>query len=239
MTSGINLMLRRSQTRFMRLFVWLGGAVFVGSLIVCVWWFVVVLGRPAPPAGTAAWIWNVLLFSAFAAHHSVFARESVKQWLSGAVPAELIRSVYVWTASLLLIAVCLLWRPIGGELFKVQGGGAVVLAMVQLAGIAVIARAVAAIDPLELAGIRPPSAATTLQVGGVYRVVRHPLYLGWLMATLGAAHMTGDRLAFAIITAAYLFAAVPLEERSLLRSFGDDYARYQREVRSRIVPFIY
>src|SRR5262249_53985918 len=105
MTSGIHLMLRQSQTRFTRLFVWLGGAVFVSSLIVCVWWFVVVFGRPAPPAGAAPWIWNVVLFSAFAAHHSLFARESVKQWLAGAVPAELIRSVYVWTASVLLIVV--------------------------------------------------------------------------------------------------------------------------------------
>jgi len=227
------------MTRFARLFVWLGGGVFVGSLIVCVWWFVVVLGRPTPPAGATAWIWNVLLFSVFAVHHSVFARESVKRWLAAAVPAELIRSVYVWTASLLLIVVCLLWRPIGGELFDVHGAGAVVLAAVQLAGIAVIARAVATIDPLELAGIRLSSAATSLQVGGLYRVVRHPLYLGWLMATLGAAHMTGDRFAFALITAAYLFAAVPLEERSLVRSFGEDYARYQREVRWRIVPFIY
>jgi hypothetical protein len=227
------------MTRFARLFVWLGGGVFVTSLIVCVWWFVVVLGRPTPPAGATAWIWNVLLFSVFAVHHSVFARESVKQWLGAVVPAELIRSVYVWTASLLLIIVCLLWRPIGGQLFDVHGAGAVVLAVVQLAGIAVIARAVAAIDPLELAGIRLSSAATSLQVGGLYRVVRHPLYLGWLMATLGAAHMTGDRFAFALITAAYLFAAVPFEERSLLRSFGDDYARYQREVRWRIVPFIY
>jgi methanethiol S-methyltransferase len=232
-------MSRPSQTRFTRLFIWLGGAVFVGSLLVCLWWFAVVLGRAAPPAGAEAWGWNVLLFSAFAAHHSLFAREGVKRWLATAVPAELIRSVYVWTASLLLIVVCLLWRPIGGELYDVHGGGAVVLAMVQLAGIAVIARAVAAIDPLELAGIRPSSAATSLQVGGVYRVVRHPLYLGWLLATLGAAHMTGDRLAFAVISAAYLFAAVPLEERALVRSFGDDYTRYQRQVRWRIVPFIY
>src|SRR4029077_11091267 len=143
------------MTRFARLFVWLGGAVFVGSLIVCLWWVVAVLGRPAPPAGAEAWIWNVLLFSAFAAHHSMFARDNVKRWLADVVPAELVRSVYVWTASLLLILVCLLWRPIGGELFDVHGGGAVALAVVQLAGIAVIARAVATIDPLDLAGIRP------------------------------------------------------------------------------------
>lgn len=227
------------MTRFARLFVWLGGAMFVGSLAVCFWWFVFVLGRPAPPAGAAAWIWDVLLFSTFAAHHSLFARDGVKRWLAATVPAGLVRSVYVWTASLLLIIVCLMWRPIGGELWNVPGFGAVLLALVQLAGIALIARAVATIDPLELAGIRPSPSAGSLQVGGPYRVVRHPLYLGWLMATLGAAHMTGDRFAFALVTAAYLFAAVPLEERSLARSFGEDYARYQRQVRWRIVPFIY
>jgi methanethiol S-methyltransferase len=227
------------MTRFARPFVWLGGAMFVGSLSICVWWFLVVLGRPTPPAGAASWIRDLLLFSTFAAHHSVFAREGVKRWLASAVPAELMRSVYVWTASLLLIVVCLMWRPIGGELYNVRGFGAVLLALVQLAGVALIARAVATIDPLELAGIHPSSGTGSLQISGPYRVVRHPLYLGWLMATLGAAHMTGDRLAFAVITAAYLVAAVPLEERSLARSFGDEYARYQRQVRWRIVPFIY
>jgi len=227
------------MTRFARPFVWLGGATFVGSLAVCLWWFVFVLGRPTPPAGAAAWIWDALLFSTFAVHHSVFARDGVKRWLSSAVPAELLRSVYVWMASLLLILVCLMWKPIGGELWNVRGLGAILLALVQLAGIALIARAVATIDPLELAGIHPSSGSGSLQVGGPYRVVRHPLYLGWLMATLGAAHMTGDRFAFALITAAYLVAAVPLEERSLVLVFGEDYTRYQRQVRWRIVPFIY
>jgi protein-S-isoprenylcysteine O-methyltransferase Ste14 len=227
------------MTRFERVFVWLGGTIFVGSLSLCLWWFLVVLGRRTSPASAASWVWDVLLFSAFAAHHSVFARERVKRWVAAMVPARLLRSVYVWTASLLLILVCLAWRPVGGELFDVHGVGAALLALVQLAGVGLIARAVAAIDPLELAGIRPSPGAEALQVGGPYRLVRHPLYLGWLMATLGAAHMTGDRFVFALVTNAYLFAAVPFEERSLLRSLGDDYARYQRRVRWRIVPFIY
>jgi protein-S-isoprenylcysteine O-methyltransferase Ste14 len=69
--------------------------------------------------------------------------------------------------------------------------------------------------------------------------VRHPLYFGWVLAVLGTAHMTGDRLAFGAITTLYLLLAIPWEERSLTRSFGDDYTRYQRKVRWRIVPFIY
>ena len=227
------------MTRFDRVFVWLGGTMFVGSLSFCAWWFLVVLGRRASPAGVTSWVWDVLLFSAFAAHHSVFARERVKRWVAATIPAELVRSVYVWIASLLLIVVCFTWRPVGGELFDIHGVGAMLLALVQLAGVGLIARAVAAIDPLELAGIRASLGTGAIQFDGPYRLVRHPLYLGWLMATFGAAHMTGDRFAFALITAAYLFAAVPFEERSLVRSFGDDYARYQRQVRWRIVPFIY
>jgi protein-S-isoprenylcysteine O-methyltransferase Ste14 len=65
------------------------------------------------------------------------------------------------------------------------------------------------------------------------------LYLGWVLVVFGAAHMTGDRLAFAVITTIYLVAAVPWEERSLSAAFGAEYADYMRAVRWRIVPFIY
>jgi protein-S-isoprenylcysteine O-methyltransferase Ste14 len=227
------------MTTFERLFVWLGGALFVSSLTLCAWWFLVALGAPRRSAGLQPLLFDVLLFSLFAAHHSVFAREPVKKWIAATIPAGLVRSVYVWIASILLIAVCVFWQPIGGEVFHDQGVRAVLHAAIQLAGVWTIARAVAAIDPLELAGIRPSSGAASLQVGGAYRLVRHPLYLGWIMATLGAGYMTGDRAAFAVISAAYLFVAVPFEERSLVHSFGEAYTRYQRRVRWRIVPFIY
>jgi protein-S-isoprenylcysteine O-methyltransferase Ste14 len=227
------------MTTFERLFVWLGGALFVGSLTFCAWWFLVALGAPRRPAGLQPLLFDVLLFSLFAAHHSIFARAPVKQWIATTISAALVRSVYVWIASVLLIAVCVFWRPIGGELFDSHGLSAVLHGGIQLAGVWMIARAVAAIDPLELAGIRSSSGAASLQVGGAYRLVRHPLYLGWIMATLGAGHMTGDRAAFAVVSAVYLFVAVPFEERSLVYSFGEAYTRYQRSVRWRIVPFIY
>jgi protein-S-isoprenylcysteine O-methyltransferase Ste14 len=155
------------------------------------------------------------------------------------VRPDLIRSFYVWITSVLLIVVCSAWRPVGGEVYAATGIAAWVHAAIQLGGIAMIGRSVATIDPLELAGIRQGARGGVLQISGPYRLVRHPLYLGWLMATLGAAHMTGDRLTFASVTSAYLFVAVPWEERSLIQSFGDDYIRYQRLVRWRIVPFIY
>jgi protein-S-isoprenylcysteine O-methyltransferase Ste14 len=180
-----------------------------------------------------------MLVAAFAAHHSIFARDRVKASLAEVVPARLLRSVYVWMAGLLLILVCLAWRPIGGALYDTIGLGAVAHAAIQLAGVWIIARAVARIDPLELAGIRPPSMSGGLQTSGVYRWVRHPLYFGWVLAVFGASHMTGDRLAFAAITTAYLVVAAPWEERSLMRTFGDDYERYMRQVPWRMIPFIY
>ena len=74
---------------------------------------------------------------------------------------------------------------------------------------------------------------------GPYRLVRHPIYFGWILSVFGAAHMTGDRLAFAAISSLYLVIAVPWEERSLRQSFGADYDRYTEKVRWRVLPFLY
>ncbi|HEV3141902.1 MAG TPA: isoprenylcysteine carboxylmethyltransferase family protein, partial [Vicinamibacterales bacterium] len=181
---------------------------------------------------------DTLLFALFAAHHSILARESGKRALAF-IPPHLIRSVYVWTASVLLFVVCILWRPIGGDLYRVDGAGAIALAAVQMLGVVFIARSVALIDALDLAGIRISRADSSLQTSGPYRWVRHPLYLGWMLLVFGAAHMTADRFAFAAISSTYLLVAVPWEERSLRQSFGNSYADYQRRVRWRVIPYVY
>ncbi len=223
-----------------RPFVWLGGALFVSSLVVCVSFYIFAWGAPSSAHPRASSIVaDALLVGVFATHHSLFARDSLKTRIGRWVPARLLRSVYVWIASLLLMLVCLLWQPVGGDLYRASGWLAVAHAGVQLAGVWIIARSVRMIDPLELAGIRDPAARDTLQITGPYRWVRHPLYLGWMLAGFGAAHMTGDRLAFAAITSGYLVVAMPWEERALVRSFGDDYRRYAARVRWRIVPYLY
>ena len=222
-----------------RAFVWLGGASFVLALTVCAWSYAFVMGRPAPSAGSPALLVDAALFTLFALHHSLFARERIKDAIARFVPASLLRSLYVWIASALLILACALWQPIGGEVYAASGLLAVALVAVQLTGLWIIVRGVARIDPLELAGIRPAAQSEGLQVTGPYHWVRHPLYLGWLLMVFGAPHMTGDRLAFAAITTAYLVAAIPWEERSLRRTFGEDYARYMRAVKWRMIPFIY
>ena len=230
-----------------RMFVWLGGGLFVTSLAFCAATYLV--SWSAPASADIRWdavTIDVTLFSVFALHHSFFARERVKRAMSAIVPEPLQRSVYVWIAALLLVMVCGLWRPIGGEIFQARGLPVALHVIVQLLGVWLIARAVAGIDALELAGIRQvmkvrlkADTTTDLQTGGVYGLVRHPLYLGWILIVFGAAHMTGDRLIFAAISGCYLAIAIPWEERSLAAAFGDEYGRYRRLVRWRMIPFIY
>ncbi len=228
------------MTGFRLAFVWAGGALFVAALAYCAYSYAFPWGRGAAFDLRAIGI-DAALFSAFAVHHSLFARDAVKQWVARAVPGELLRSVYVWIASALLITMCALWQPIGVDMYRQTGLLAAIHAGIQLIGVALIARSVRAIDPLELAGIRreSPTAEPSLQTGGPYRWVRHPLYSGWLLLTFGAAHMTGDRLFFAGIALIYLLIAMPFEERSLLTSFGRTYDDYRRIVRYRLVPYVY
>jgi methanethiol S-methyltransferase len=228
------------MARVERLFAWSGGLMFALSLAVCAYAYLIVWATPAAhPVSAAAIAIDALLVTIFAVHHSVFAREQVKAAMARAVPEHLLRSVYVWIASVLLVLVCVLWVPVGADVYHTRGPLAIVHAAVQLYGVWLIVQAVRGIDPLELAGVRGESERGPLQVRGPYALVRHPLYFGWLLAVLGAAHMTADRLVFGAVTTLYLLVAIPWEEQSLLRSFGDEYARYRRAVRWRIVPFIY
>jgi protein-S-isoprenylcysteine O-methyltransferase Ste14 len=225
-----------------RLFSWTGGALFVAALAFAGYSYAVTWATPGTAGGDGPWRaagLDTLLLGAFALHHSVFARAQVKAWLSQVVPTQLMRSTYVWTASALLILTCWLWQPIRIELYHSSGLFRVMHAGIQLAGVLLIAASVRFIHPLELAGIRSRPPGGGLQTTGPYRLVRHPLYLGWVLLALGAAHMTGDRLVFGVITVMYLVGAVPLEERSLLADFGGEYERYRRDVRWRIVPYVY
>jgi len=96
-----------------------------------------------------------------------------------------------------------------------------------------------AIDPLELAGLRPAPANATPTRRGPYAHVRHPIYLGWILLVCSAPLMTGDRFLFAFLTTTYIAVAIPWEERDLRRAFGDSYERYAQRVRWRLVPGVY
>lgn len=227
------------RTFLRRTFAWTGAALFAVSLLTTGWLYLVILGRPHEGPEPSAAVLDGLLFAVFATHHSLFARSSVKRFVALAVSESLVRSVYVWAASLLLISVCLLWRPVGGTVYSRSGLSAVPFWLVQLFGVGLILGAVRAIHALGLAGLEPARTRDELQVTGVYGQVRHPLYLGWILVTAGTAHMTGDRAIFAAVTTVYILLAIPWEERSLAREFGAGYDRYRAQVPWRVLPYVY
>jgi protein-S-isoprenylcysteine O-methyltransferase Ste14 len=229
-------------------FAWCGTAVFTVSLLFFLERYLIAYGRPADgPLTAGPIVWNVILFTAFAVHHSVLARPAVRARVAAAVPAPLERSVYTWTSSLLFIAVCAWWQPVPGVVYELGGAAAIAAWCVLVAGIVVTLRGAARLDVLDLSGVRAvvrqrqpgPPEHVPLETRGLYGFVRHPVYFGWVLIVFGTPHMTATRLVFALVSTAYLVLAVPFEERSLIRAFGAQYQEYQRRVRWRIVPYVY
>jgi len=236
-------------------YAWGAGTVFVASLGYFLYFYFFKLGRPTAAGGP---VWpavaaDTALVALFAAHHSLMARSGAKHWLTRHLPAPLERATFVWVASLLLILVSAAWRDLPGELYRVGGAWAWPFRLAQAAGLAAVAGATRALHALDLAGIRQvqaarrPDATRTpadtpgerLEVGGAYRLVRHPVYLGWNLLLFAEPVMTVDRLLFATLALVYLVVAIPLEERSLAAEFGAAYEAYRAKVRWRMIPGVY
>jgi len=223
---------------------WVGGAAFVVSLLYLGYFFLVTLASSEgdSSAVTRAVVINALLFAAFALHHSVLARSGAKRLVSRMIGTRLERAAYVWIASLLAITMCALWQPVAGLLYTMKAWWQVPFWAVQALGAAVIVSAVRVIDPLELSGIRQAAgqAATgSFRIVGPFRIIRHPIYLGWMLLVFGTPTMTANRLLFAAMSSLYLILAIPWEEWSLVEDHGDRYRDYQRLVRWRVIPGIW
>jgi len=221
------------------LFRWGGALLFVLSLLSMPAMYIFRLGTPAPDDSptTLDAIVNVMLFTTFALHHSILARTGAKAWLTRLVPRDLERSSYVWIASLLFLAVCLLWRPLPGIVWHARGPG-LLLYMLQIAGVVLTIAAARIVGIHELAGLRQPdpAKAVAFTTDGPFGIVRHPIYLGWVLMVFAFPVMTTSRLMFAVVSTAYLVIAIPLEERSLLDAYGDNYRAYQQQQRWRLIP---
>jgi protein-S-isoprenylcysteine O-methyltransferase Ste14 len=229
-----------------RALAWAGAVAFAVSILYCGYFIFVVLERPRGPLSSAtltrAVIVDVLLFGLFAAHHSLAARPTIKRVVASGLGTGLERSFYVWVASVLLALTCLLWQPIPGTLYRTTGVLAAALTLLELGGVALTVLATRVMDPLELAGVRQlqrQAEPSRLQIVGPYHLVRHPLYLGWMLMVFAAPVMTLSRLLFAIVSSGYLLLAIPWEERSLVRMFGEEYGSYRQKIRWRVIPYLY
>jgi protein-S-isoprenylcysteine O-methyltransferase Ste14 len=227
-----------------KLFRWSGALVFLLSLLSFLVMYQIRLRVPAADdlGATRDAIANVILFTIFALHHSIMARTGAKAWLTRMVPADLERSVYVWIASVLFLAVCWMWQPLPGMIWQVRGTGVmVVLYLAQAFGIAITLRAAQIVGIWELAGVTQPDLTKPIEfrAAGPFSLVRHPIYLGWVLMVFATPEMTTSRLLFAGISTLYLIAAIPFEERSLLEHFPDKYGAYQKQMRWRLIPFVW
>lgn len=200
-------------------------------------------GRPTG-ATTVAILINLFLVLLFALQHSIMARSGFKQWLTRHLPPSAERSVFVFMASLLLVLLMWQWRPLPTTLWDAQSTwGQAVGWSVFGAGFTIVLFSTYLIDHFDLFGLRQAwdgfrrreSKAPRFMTPLLYRIVRHPLYFGFLLAFWGTPTMSHGRLLFAGAMTVYIVIAVRLEERDLVRVHGDRYMDYQARV-PKLIP---
>jgi protein-S-isoprenylcysteine O-methyltransferase Ste14 len=195
------------------------------------------------PVGSAIAI-NVLLLGLFAVQHTVMARQGFKRWWTRFVPWAIERSTFVLLTSALLLLLVWQWRPLPELVWQVEGVAAGILTGLFWFGWALVLVATFVIDHFDLFGLRQsvlsalgrPCPPLKFKETFLYRLVRHPLLLGFLIAFWAAPVMTQGHLLFAVVTTAYTFLAIRIEERGLIEMHGEAYEQYRRRV-PMIFPF--
>jgi len=207
---------------------------FVGDLPVP---FTLDGGAPQPLAPTL--IVDGLLLGLFAIQHSGMARPGFKRVWTKIVPAPIERSTYVLFSSLALIVLYVFWRPLPQVIWQAPAGVvSTALWVLFWTGWGVVLTSTFLINHFELFGLkqvfdrmrRRPGAEAQFRTPGFYRFVRHPLYLGFILAFWATPVMTLGHLIFAVGTLGYILIAIQLEERDLIDTFGDRYRSYRSQV---------
>src|ERR1700689_1133949 len=188
---------------------------------------------------------NLLLMSVFAIQHSVMARPQFKRWWTKFVPKSVERSTYVLFASLALVLLFWQWRPMPTVIWEITNPViAMVILGLSLIGWLIVLTSTFLINHFELFGLHQvannltghPMPAPRFRMPLYYKFVRHPIYLGFIIAFWAAPTMTLGHLLFAAVTTAYIFVGIFLEEHDLVELFGDDYRRYKERV-SMLIPW--
>jgi protein-S-isoprenylcysteine O-methyltransferase Ste14 len=187
---------------------------------------------------------NVLLLGVFAIQHSVMARPAFKRWWTRFVPQPVERSTYVLLASLALILLFWQWRPLTDVVWNVENpvGHYILWAFFFLGWVTVLV-GTCLINHFDLFGLRQvylyqrgeEYTNLTFRTPFLYKIVRHPIMLGFIIAFWSTPHMTIGHLIFAIVTTAYIVIAIQLEERDILRIHGKAYEEYRKQV-SMLLP---
>jgi len=204
------------------------------------------IDSPAAHDWTTALAVDAALLLAFAVQHSVMARAGFKAWLTRWIPEAAERSTFVLASALALIVMFALWQPLGGSLWRVDDPRlARLLVGVSASGWVLVLLSTFMIDHFDLFGLRQvwnylrgnERAPVAFRTPGAYRLVRHPLYAGFLIAFWATPAMTVAHALFAVATTGYILVAIQLEERDLVTHFGDTYRSYRARV-PMLLPFL-
>ncbi len=199
---------------------------------------------PAEPFGQALLV-NIFLLALFGIQHSVMARQGFKRWWTDFVPRHIERSTYVLISNFLVVLLFWQWRPMTEVVWNVENRiGEIILWGLFGLGWLVIVISSFMINHFDLFGTRQvylhlrgkEYAPLEFKATGFYKLVRHPLMVGWITAFWATPQMTVGHLVFAIGTTAYILIAIQIEERDLLRFHGESYEKYRRSV-SMLLPF--
>ena len=192
-----------------------------------------------------ALIINLILMSIFAIQHSAMARQQFKRWWTQFVPASVERTTYVLFATLALALLLWQWRPMPEVVWQVANPqAATAITAVSLIGWLIVLTSTFLINHFELFGLHQvannltgrPMPAPRFRMPLYYKFVRHPIYLGFIIAFWAAPTMTLGHLLFAAVTTAYIFVGIQLEERDMVEVFGDQYRSYKKRV-SMLLPW--
>jgi methanethiol S-methyltransferase len=182
---------------------------------------------------------NACLLGLFAVQHSLMARQWFKRAWTRIVPEPVERSTYVLFSSLALLLLFWQWRPMGGVVWSAENQTLrLAIYALYFFGWLLLLVCTVLIDHFDLFGLRQvwlylrgrEYASVNFRTPALYRYVRHPLYLSWLIIFWATPRMTGAHLVFAMATTAYIFMAIQFEERDLIRFYGDAYRRYREQV---------
>ena len=223
-----------AHAMFLGVYAWM--AAFVGNFGVGL---IPTIDGPRAGSLAAAVTIDVLLIALFGVQHSVMARPRFKAWWTRIIPAEIERSTYVLVSNVVVIALLLLWEPFGPTIWDVRAPAArAALWGLFGAGWLMVPLVSLLINHFDLFGTRQvwlqfKGRAYThlpLRAPAVYRFVRHPLYVGWMIAFWATPTMTAGHLLFAAGMSAYMLLAIPFEERDLVALHGPGYEQYRQGV---------